>query len=192
MYIPNIIQETAQGLGACRVEDQMLTSREIQLSGTVDAESVTALTNQLIYLSRRDPEAPITLYIDSPGGLIDEAMTLYDVMQAVPAPVHTVCIGHAYSMAALLFCAGDHRSMLPHSRVMVHEPYILSLSGDTDQLRSSYQNLECVRQDYCQLMAKHSGQTVEAVTEALHKNTYYTAEEAIQFGLCDEIKRRFD
>ena len=190
-YIPNIIQETAQGFGSCRVEDQMLANREVMLCGEVNNENVTALTNQLMYLCRQDPGSPVTVYINSPGGSVDEGMTLYDIMQAVAAPIHTVCSGHAYSMAALLVCAGDHRSMLPHSKVMVHEPFNVNASGgDLDQFRARCQDLEQVRRDYCQIMARHTGRTVDEVSEAMHKTTFYNADEAVDFGFCDEIIRK--
>ena len=188
IYTPKIIQETAQGLSSCNIEDRMLTQREIQLNTEVEHTVVTALVNQLLYLSRQNSDAPITLYINSPGGTVQSGMTLYDVMQAIPNPIYTVCTGQASSMAALLFAAGRYRSMLPHSKVMVHEPYGLSINGDLDRLHSYCEDLEKIQQDYCQLLAMHTSQPLEKIKEAVHKTTYFTAEEAKAFGLCDEIK----
>lgn len=128
MYIPNdagIIKESTYGYHLIPIQDEMLSHREVELVGEVTPETVNALVRQLRYLQRQDPEGPITLYINSPGGSVDSGMALYDVMQAVSCPIRTICVGLAASMAALLFISGGQRDMLPHSRLMIHDPLIL-------------------------------------------------------------------
>ena len=128
MYIPNdagIIKESTYGYHLIPIQDEMLSHREVELVGKVTPETVNALVRQLRYLQRQDPEGPITLYINSPGGSVDSGMALYDVMQAVSCPIRTICVGLAASMAALLFISGGQRDMLPHSRLMIHDPLIL-------------------------------------------------------------------
>lgn len=128
MYIPNdagIIKESTYGYHLIPIQDEMLSHREVELVGEVTPEAMNALVRQLRYLQRQDPEGPITLYINSPGGSVDSGMALYDVMQAVSCPIRTICVGLAASMAALLFISGGQRDMLPHSRLMIHDPLIL-------------------------------------------------------------------
>ena len=128
MYIPNdagIIKESTYGYHLIPIQDEMLSHREVELVGKVTPETVNALVRQLRYLQRQNPEGPITLYINSPGGSVDSGMALYDVMQAVSCPIRTICVGLAASMAALLFISGGQRDMLPHSRLMIHDPLIL-------------------------------------------------------------------
>ena len=116
MYIPNdagIIKESTYGYHLIPIQDEMLSHREVELVGKVTPETVNALVRQLRYLQRQDPEGPITLYINSPGGSVASGMALYDVMQAVSCPIRTICVGLAASMAALLFISGGQRDMLP-------------------------------------------------------------------------------
>ena len=124
VYPPQIIEETNLGIQRFDIRDAMLASRELELSGPVDSESVAVIIRGILYLQKVDAAAPITLFINSPGGEVSSGLALYDVMQAASCPIRTVCLGLAASMAALLFIAGDTRDMLPHSRVMVHDPLI--------------------------------------------------------------------
>lgn len=123
-YSPLVMQETSDGLRLYDIRDEMLASREIEITGAIDAGSVSTAIRCLLHLQKEDQQLPITLYINSPGGEVQSGLALYDVMQAVSCPIHTVCLGMAASMAALLFIAGDQREMLPHSRVMIHDPLI--------------------------------------------------------------------
>lgn len=129
---PNIIRETSNGPFLCTLQDEMMHHREIEYLGQIDADSVYGLTRQLRHLQRMDPEAEITMYISSPGGEVSSGLALYDVMKAVSCPIRTVCIGTAASMGAVLFVAGDRRDILPHGRVMIHDPLI---SGDGNRER---------------------------------------------------------
>lgn len=187
IYTPSIIHETAQGLSRCPIEDHMLASRELLLYGTVDQESVDSLITQLLYLSRQDPDAPVTLYINSPGGQVSSGLALYDVMQAIPCPVDTVCMGLAASMAAVLFAVGRKRSLLPHSRVMIHDPLVMNVSGSALALQSCSEDLMRTRETIAKILAGASGKPLEEIYAATAKDTYFYAQQAVEFGLADEV-----
>lgn len=187
VYTPHIIHETAQGLSRCPIEDHMLASRELLLNGEVDQELVDSLITQLLYLARQDSSAPVTLYINSPGGLVTSGLALYDVMQAVSCPVDTVCMGLAASMAAVLFAAGRRRSLLPHSRVMIHDPLVMNVSGSALVLQSRSEDLMRTRETIAKILSEASGRPIEEIYAATAKDTYFYAQEAVDFGLADSV-----
>lgn len=190
MYIPNdasIIKESTCGYHLIPLQDEMLSHREVELVGEVAPETVNALIRQLRYLQRQDPEGEITMYINSPGGSVDSGMALYDVMRAVGCPIRTVCVGLAASMAALLFVSGQRRDMLPHSRLMIHDPLILQTGGSALKLRAVSDDLMETRQIIARVIANHSGKSVEEVLAKTATDSYFRAEEAVSFGLADRI-----
>ncbi len=190
MYNPNearIIRESSYGYHLIPIQDEMLSHREVELVGEVDANTVNALIRQLRYLQCEDPEAPITLYINSRGGSVDSGMALYDVMQAVSCPVRTVCVGLAASMAALLFVSGAERDMLPHSRLMIHDPLIVQTGGSALKLKAVSDDLMETRQIIARVIAEHSGKSTDEVLAKTASDSYFRAEEAIEFGLADQI-----
>ena len=190
MYNPNeakIIRESSCGYHLIPIQDEMLSHREVELVGEVDADSANALIRQLRYLQREDPGAWVTLYINSPGGSVDSGMALYDVMQAVSCPVRTVCVGLAASMAALLFVSGTERDMLPHSRLMIHDPLIVQTGGSALKLKAVSDDLMETRQIIARVIAEHSGKSMDEVLAKTASDSYFRAEEAIEFGLADQI-----
>lgn len=195
MYIANearIIKESSRGYDLIPIQDEMLSHREVELVGDVDAESVNALVRELRYLQRQDPEAEITLFINSPGGSVDSGLALYDVMQALSCPIRTVCVGLAASMAALLFISGDRRDMLPHSRLMIHDPLIPRTGGSALHLKAISDDLMETRQITAKVIAEHSGRSLEEVLEKTAADSFFQAEEAVAFGLADNIIKSFD
>lgn len=182
-----IIKETSQGYNLIPIQDEMLSHREVELVGEVDSDSVNALIRQLRYLQRMDPEGLITLYIDSPGGSVDSGMALYDVMQAVSCPIRTICVGLAASMAALLFVSGSQRDMLPHSRVMIHDPLIQRTGGSALRLKAVSDDLMETRQIIARVIAEHSGKSMDEILAKTATDSYFRAEEAVEFGLADNI-----
>ena len=190
MYNPNeakIIRESSCGYHLSPIQDEMLSHREVELVGEVDADSANALIRQLRYLQREDPGAWVTLYINSPGGSVDSGMALYDVMQAVSCPIRTVCVGLAASMAALLFMSGAERGMLPHSRLMIHDPLIVQTGGSALKLKAVSDDLMETRQIIARVIAEHSGKSMDEVLAKTASDSYFRAEEAIEFGLADQI-----
>lgn len=190
MYNPNdasIIKESTYGYHLIPIQDEMLSHREVELVGEVTADSVNALARQLRYLQRQDPKGEITLYINSPGGSVDSGMALYDVMQAVHCPIRTVCVGLAASMAALLFVSGRQRDMLPHSRLMIHDPLIPNTGGSALKLKAVSDDLMETRRIIAKVIADHAGKPLEEVLAKTATDSYFRAEEAVAFGLADRI-----
>ena len=194
MFISNearIIRESSRGYDFVPLRDEMLSHRELELVGEVGMDSVNTLIRQLRYLQRQDPEGQITLYVNSPGGGVDSGMALYDVMRAVSCPIRTVCVGLAASMAALIFVSGDQRDMLPHSRLMIHDPLILQTGGSALKLKAVSDDLMETRQIVAKVIADHSGKTMEEVLAKTATDSYFRAQEAVEFGLADHIITSF-
>lgn len=184
---PRIMKETSSGMYYHYIRDEMLARRELELVGEVTAESVNSLISQVRYLAREEPGKEITLYINSPGGDVASGLALYDVMKAVDCPIRTVCVGTAASMGAVLFASGDSRDMLPHARVMIHDPLIPSTGGSALSLKAVSDGLLRSRETIGTLLARHTGRTLEEVYEKTAMDTYFYAEEAVEFGLADHI-----
>ena len=186
--IPRIIEESRENLNVLTIEDDMLRDRQISLLGTVDEDSVNSLVTQLLYLEKTDPGEEITFYINSDGGKVGSGLALYDIMQHITSPVRTVCLGRACSMAAVLFAAGDTRDIYPHSKVMIHDPSIAgAMSMKALELQMLSQDLMGTRQALAEILAKHTGQTVETILEKTVTDCFFDAKEAIEFGLADNI-----
>lgn len=185
MRRPNIINETSTGVRLFGLSDIMLANRELELTGSVDPETAGELISAILYLARLDPEEEITLYINSPGGEVSSGLALYDVMRAVPCPIHTVCLSAA-SMAALLFAAGDRRDILPHGRVLIHDPSS-RIGGSVAQIGSVFASLLETRETIANLLAEHTHKSVEEVQEAMAAETSFCGKNAVDFGLADHV-----
>ena len=191
VYQPLIIRETAEGLNRLDIRDEMLDQRVLELMTSVDAESCAVVIRGLLHLQRQDSTTPITLYINSPGGEVQSGLALYDVMQAVSCPIRTVCLGMAASMGALLFIAGDEREILPHSRVMIHDPLIgAGAGGSALSVKARADDLMRIRDITAGVIARHSGMSIERVFELTASDTYFEAEEAVEAGLADRVITR--
>lgn len=185
---PNIIKETNRGYDSYRIIDEMLSNREIQCVGEINADSVYSLIMQLQHLYREDPEAEITMYINSPGGEVNSGLALYDIMQAIKAPIRTVCVGMAASMASILFAAGDRREILPHAAVMIHDPLIPGgVGGSALRIRSLSDDLMRTRTLIAEILAKHTGKSVEEIYEKTATDTFFYGEDAVAYGLADNV-----
>lgn len=187
-YTPQILRESAEGINRFDIRDEMLANRELELTGAVDAESCAGIIRGLIYLQRQDAKAPITLYVNSPGGEVQSGLALYDTMQAVSCPVHTVCLGMAASMGALIFIAGDERQILPHGRVMIHDPLIGGgIGGSALSVKARADDLMRIRDITAEVISRHSGMPLERVFELMASDTYFEAQAAVDAGLADRI-----
>lgn len=186
-YSPLILHETCEGMQRFDVRDQMLADRQLELAGPIDAESVACTVRCLLHLQKRDPQAPVTLFINSPGGEVQSGLALYDVMRAITCPVRTVCIGTAASMAALLFIAGSQRDMLPHSRVMIHDPLIGNMGGSALSVKARADDLMRIRDITAAVIAEHTGMPLDQVFQLTAQDTYFEAEAAVEAGLADRV-----
>ena len=192
IYQPQIIRETAEGLNRLDIRDEMLSRRELELMTSVDAESCAAVIRGLLYLQHQDPEAPVTLYINSPGGEVQSGLALYDVMQALNCPVNTICLGMAASMAALIFVSGARREMLPHSRIMIHDPLIGGgIGGSALSVKARADDLMRIRDITGEVLSRHTGMPLDRVFELTAQDTYFEAEDAIEAGLADAVIASF-
>ena len=189
---PCIIKETTNGYSSYRIEDQMLAERKIVCIGTINADNVNSMILQLMHLEAEDPNKEITIYINSPGGEVTSGLALYDVMNALSCPIHTVCVGMAASMGALIFAAGNKRAMLPHSKIMIHDPLTTGIRGSALEVRQLSENLMKTRQLAAEILAKHTGKTIDEVLKKTSSDCYFTAEEAIDFGLADSIIKKIN
>lgn len=185
---PRIIRETSAGDFTYDIRDEMLRRREVECVGEINAQSVYSLCRQLRYLQQQDPNAGITMYINSPGGEVTSGLALYDVMQAVSCPIRTVCMGHAASMGAVLFAAGKERDILPHGRVMIHDPLISGgLGGSALAIQDISKDLLKTREVTCGILARHTGKSIREIYRKTAKDAWFDAREAVDFGLADRV-----
>ena len=187
-YIPNIIRETSEGLNQIPIQDILFQRREVECIGEITEDSIAALILQLRYLHREAPEQEITMYINSPGGEVSSGLALYDVMKAIQCPIRTVCVGTAASMAAILFLSGDKRDMLAHSKVMIHDPLIPGgIGGSALKVDAVARNLMQTRQTIANIISRHTGKSLEDVLAKTASDSYFDAEQAVEWGLADRI-----
>ena len=185
---PYIIKETSSGMYLYNIQDDMLLNREVECVGEINTDSVNSLIRQIRYLARQDPGKEITVYINSPGGEVTSGLALYDVMEAVKCPIRTVCVGTAASMGAVLFAAGSQRDILPHAKVMIHDPLIYTCPGSSAlKLKSMSDSLMQVREDIARLLAERTGKTLNDIYEKTAEDSWFSAEAAVEFGLADRI-----
>lgn len=188
MNTPKIVRESSTGFFTFDIRDQMLLNREVECVGTIDAASVYSLCRQLRWLQEEEPESEITMYINSPGGEVDSGLALYDVMQGVSCPVRTVCLGTAASMAALLFASGSRREILPHGRVMIHDPLIPGgVGGSALHIQDISLNLLKTRESLGRILAERTGHSLEEIYARTAKDSWFDAQDAVDFGLADAV-----
>ncbi len=185
-----ILKESMRGFDRIAIEDELLTGREIFLVDKVDAESSNELLKQLMYLERQDSGSEITLYINSPGGEVVSGLAVYDYINMMKSPVKTVCIGTAASMGAILFLAGKKRLMLPHTRLMIHDPSYShnDISGrKSHEIQHELDQLNETREALAKIIADKTGKSIDEIYEVTVSDTYYNVKEAIDFGLATGV-----
>lgn len=188
----NILKETVRGTDCIKIEDELLSRREVFLTEEVNPETSNELIKQLMYLERQDSGKEITLYINSPGGEVISGLAVYDLISLMKSPVRTVCTGTAASMGAILFLAGKKREMLPHTRLMIHDPSFGggSIGGKkSHELRHELEKLDEVREALAKIIAEKTGRPLEEIYDVTSDDTFYSAEEAITFGLATGIMK---
>lgn len=185
----NVQVKSSHGIALVPVESRLLADRKIFIEGEINAETACEFVKQVMLLSSEDTQKPIDVFINSPGGEINSGMLMYDVIQASKAPIRTFCMGRAYSMGAVLFACGTHgRYMLPHGELMIHEPLLGNrVGGSSSSIKSISDNLLETKRKMNRILAKHTGKTEEEVEQATSFDHYYSPEESVEFGLCDEI-----
>lgn len=182
--------KSSNGITLMPLETRLLAGRKIFVEGEIDSETACGFMKQVLHLNQEDVRKPIDVLINSPGGEINSGMLMYDVIQSSKAPIRLFCMGKAYSMAALLFASGakGRRYMLPHSELMLHEPLLGDrVGGSSSSLKSISDSLLETKRRMNRILAKHTGKSEEEVEKATGFDHYFSPEESIAFGLCDEI-----
>ena len=181
--------KSVNGYQVVSVDALLNARRSIYISGEINDELAMNVVKQVTYLAREDSTEPIRMYINSCGGAIDAGMVIYDIMQASPAPIQVYCTGKAYSMAAVLLCCGQHgRYILPHSKVMIHEPLISTgVGGKTSSIQTIAESMMKTKEEMVAILAKHTGQPLEKLYEVTKTDTFFSADEAVAFGLADKV-----
>lgn len=194
MVLPQVLEKWNSGSAVgYDIFSRLLKERIIFVGGeegAVTTDSANLLISQLLYLDAEDPDKEIHLYINSPGGMVTAGLAVYDTMQFVRAPISTLCMGMAMSFGAVLLTAGTKgkRFILPHARVMIHQPLIRGgMSGQETDIRIEGAEMGKTRQRLSEIIAKHCGKPAEIVDRDVERNYYMSAEEAVKYGIVDEI-----
>ncbi len=193
--IPTVLERVSQGnLVGYDIFSRLLKDRIIFVGGyegTVTTDSANLIIAQLLYLEADDPEKEINLYINSPGGMVTAGLAVYDTMQYIRCPITTICMGMAMSFGAVLLCAGTKgkRFALPHSRIMIHQPLISGggISGQATEIIIEANEIADTKRRLNEIIAKHTGQTVEKIERDSERNFYLSSEEAKAYGIIDEV-----
>ena len=187
--MPEIERESVNGIRSISLITDLFTNRKIFLFGEIDDAMVYAFTMQLMSLME-DEQLGIDIYVNSPGGEVNAGLAIYDLIRVCKAPINMYCIGMAASMGALIFSSGKkgRRYILPHSKVMIHEPQIShGIGGSASNIKNTADSILRTRELLNGILAKNSGKTMEEINKATDHDNIMTAEEAIKFGLCDNI-----
>ena len=188
MVIPTIIENTGHGERAYDIYSRLLKERIIFLGTPINDEVANNVMAQMIFLEYENPEKDITLYINSPGGYVSAGLAIYDTMQHIRPNVATICVGDSISMAAILLAAGTKgkRYALPHCRIMLHQPSG-AVTGQSTDIQVHAKELVRTREMLSKIIAEHTGRSIEDVREKTERDFFLTAEEALEFGVIDEI-----
>ena len=186
--VPMVVEQTSRGERAYDIYSRLLKERVIFLVGGVDDHVSNVIVAQMLFLEAENPEKDISFYINSPGGVVTAGMAIYDTMQYIKPDVSTICVGQACSMGALLLSAGaaGKRYALPNSRVMIHQPSGGSQGQATD-IDIQAREILAMRQRLNEIMAKHSGQTVETVAKDSDRDNFLSSEDAVKYGIVDKV-----
>lgn len=189
--VPVVVEQTSRGERSYDIFSRMLKDRIVFLDGEVNDMSASLIKAQLLFLESEDPEKDIWLYINSPGGSVTAGMGIYDTMNFVKPDVGTICTGLAASMGAFLLCSGakGKRICLPNSEVMIHQP-LGGAQGQATEIEIAAKHILKTREKLNRIIAKNCGKTVDEIAAATERDNWLSAEEAVSFGLVDEIKAK--
>ncbi len=190
MLVPMVVEQTSRGERSFDIYSRLLRDRIMFLNGEVNDDVAEMLCAQLLFLEAENPEKPIHLYINSPGGAITSGLAIYDTMQYIRAPVHTLCMGTARSMGSFLLMAGEpgHRMALPNASLHVHQP-LGGFQGQASDILIHAEEMKRTKDRVIRLYAQHCGLSDEAVGQALDRDRFMTADEAAAWGLIDKVLR---
>ncbi len=192
MLVPIVVEQTNRGERSYDIYSRLLKDNIIFLGGAIDDDVANLVIAQLLFLEAENPEKDVAIYINSPGGSTSAGLAIYDTMQYVKPDISTFCVGQAASMGAVLLAAGTKgkRIILPNSRVLIHQPWVRNLGGQQSDIQIQAQDLLSLRDRLDEVLAKHTGKSKKEVHRDTDRDNILTAEEAIEYGLVDQIMVR--
>ncbi len=175
--------------GMMRFDNKFLEQRRLFLWGAVHDESAERIVNRLLFLEAADPGKDIFFYINSPGGVVTSGMVIYDTMQMISSPVHTICMGLAASMGSILLSGGKKgkRLIWPHARVMIHQPSLGGMYGQATDIEITAAEIQKIKESSADILAKNCGKTYEQVMKDFDRDHWMNADEALKYGIVDKI-----
>jgi len=188
MLVPVVVDQTSHGERAYDIYSRLLKDRIVFLGSPVDDNVANLVIAQMLFLQAEDPEHDIYLYINSPGGSVSAGLAIYDTMQYITNNIVTICMGQAASMGAVLMAAGapGKRSALSHSRIMIHQP-LGGSQGQASMIEIYTKEILYTREKLYEILAKHTGQTLEKIAEDSDRDFFMSAEEALGYGIVDKV-----
>ena len=186
--VPMVVEQTSRGERAFDIFSRLLKERIIFLTGPVEDGMAALICSQLLFLESENPKKEISMYINSPGGVVTSGLAIYDTMQYIKSPVSTVCMGMAASMGSLLLCAGQagQRIALPNARIMVHQPSG-GFRGQASDIMRHAEDILKTKQRLNEIYVKHTGRTYEEVETTLDRDHFMSSEEAKAWGIVDHV-----
>ena len=187
-FWPSVIQQESRGERVYDLPSRLLRERIIFLTGPIDDNVAASICMQLLFLEAENPKKEISMYINSPGGVVTSGLSIYDTMQFIRCPVSTTVMGQAASMGSLLLTAGEKgmRFALPNARIMVHQPSG-GYQGQVTDILIHAREVESLKRRLNEIYVQHSGRDYETIEEALERDNFFTAEAALAFGLIDKV-----
>ena len=186
--IPMVVEQSSRGERAYDIYSRLLKERIVFVVGPINDAVASLVTAQLLFLESEDPKKEISLYINSPGGLVTAGLGIYDTMQYIKPEISTLCIGQAASMGSFLLAAGakGKRFSLPNSRIMVHQPSA-GFQGQATDIQIHAKEILSLKERLNKIYSKHTGKTIDEISNALERDNFMTAEDAKKFGLIDSV-----
>lgn len=187
--VPMVVEQTNRGERAYDIYSRLLRDSIIFIGTPIDDNVANLITAQLLFLEAEDPERDISLYINSPGGSISAGLAVYDTIQFIRNDVTTICLGQAASMAAVLLAAGSpkKRFSLPHSRVLIHQPWMSGLQGQATDIDIHAREILRIRTILNKILAHHTGQALERIEKDVERDYIMTADQSKEYGIIDEV-----
>ena len=186
--IPMVIEQDGRGERAFDIYSRLLRDRIIFLGSAIDDDVANLVIAQMLYLESEDPDREISFYLNTPGGVVSAGLAIYDTMQYLRPSVHTICMGQAASMGALLLAAGEKgkRSALPNSRILIHQP-LGGSQGQATDIGIQAKEILRLKQDLNAILARHTGQSIEKIETDTDRDYYMTSSQAKEYGIIDEV-----
>ncbi|QOP40727.1 ATP-dependent Clp endopeptidase proteolytic subunit ClpP [Sulfurimonas marina] len=187
-YVPYVVEQTGRGERSYDIYSRLLKDRIVMLSGEVNDAVASTVIAQLLFLEAEDPEKDIYFYINSPGGVVTAGMAIFDTMNYIRPNVVTICIGQAASMGAFLLSSGEKgkRYALPHARIMIHQP-LGGAQGQATDIAIQAQEILRIKGVLNELLAKQTGKSVKTIVKDVERDNFMSAEDAVAYGLIDEV-----